>query len=181
MRRASRALVPLLLAATAAHAQDVPPPVGLLVLLKVVTYDAHFGAHGQGDFVVLVPHDADSAAAARSLVETGGTLDVKKVNDRPLRFEAVPVSELRERLRARQAAAVLVPPGLGGDGLKDALAAARGAGAYPLALTEAQVKAGAALGVGVANGRPQPLVNVAVAKAAGVELSAAVLRLARAL
>ena len=167
--------------AVGAWAQAVPTPLGLLVLLKVLTYDTRFGEHGSGDFVVLVPYDAALLSEARELVSAGGALDTQKINERPLVFEAVALEDLDARLKARAAAAVLLPRGLNGPGLSRALEAASTRRAYCLALTEDQVKAGAVLGVGLANGRPQPLVNASAAKASGVEFAPSVLRLARVL
>lgn len=174
------ALALALAAALPAFGQgEVPAPLGMLVMLKVVTYDSHFGDHGQGDFVVLVPHEAAQADDARALVQAGGALETRRINDRTLVFEAVAVDDLAARLKARSASAVLLPRGLAGPALERALAAARAGHAYSLCLSESQVAAGAMLGVGLANGRPQPLLNVAAAKAAGVEFPASVLRLAR--
>jgi hypothetical protein len=174
------AVLSLAVASAAWGQGEVPTPLGMLVMLKVVTYDTHFAEHGQGDFVVLVPFEPAQADDAHALVQAGAGLETRRINDRALVFEAVPADELAPRLKSRAASAVLLPHALSGPGLERVLAVARAGRVYALSLVEAQVQAGATLGVGLANGRPQPLLNVAAAKAVGAEFPPSVLRLARA-
>lgn len=167
--------VSLLLAAAAVHAEDrVPEKLGLMVMLKIVSYDAAFASRGSGDFVVLVPYAPGDEARAHTIAAVGAALEVKTIKERSLRFVPVPVGELS----VKKGSAVLLHLGARGEVLKASLARAREEKLYVLTLEEALVKEGALLGVGLNNGKPQPLINVAAMKALGADFGT-VLRLAR--
>ncbi len=165
-----------LLLATGAHAEDqVPAALGLMVMLKVVSYDAAFPTHGTGDFVVQVPYAPGQESKAAALVAVALGLDVKAIKERPLRFLATPLAELDPK----KCAAVLLHADFPPEALKVALEKARSQKLYVCAFDEASVRDGATLGVGLSKGKPQPLINVAAARALGADFGA-VLRLARA-
>ena len=171
-----RALALLALASSGvAAAEPVPVNLQLMVMLKVLTYDANFAAHAQSPFVVLVPYGKGDEARASELVTAASALELRSINERKLEFVAVPLPELG----GSRASAVLLHAGMGDDASRDVLAAAGRARWYSLALDEALVKRGALLGVGSNAGRPQVMVNVTTARAAGVELGQAVLKVAR--
>jgi len=168
-----RVAVAALLVAAAAGAQErVPEPLGLMVMLKIVSYDTAFASHGAGDFVVLLPYAPGDEAKAHELAAVGAGLEVKSIKERPLRFVVVPLTELA----SKKGAAVLLHPGL--SGAKAALEKAKEEKLYVMSFDEALVKEGALLGVGLANGKPQPLINVAAMRAIGADFGP-VLRLAR--
>ena len=167
--------VAVLLVASAPHAEDrVPESLGLMVLLKVVSYDTSFAAHGSGDFVVLVPFAPGQEAKATALVTLGATLEVKTIKERALRFVTVPVDEVG----SKKGTAVLLSFGFPADALRTVLEKTRAEKLYVLAFEEAPVHDGALLGVGLSNGKPQPLINVAAMRAIGADFGP-VLRLAR--
>ena len=167
----------LLLAALGALADDAKPApaatLQLLVMLKVVTYDQQFASRPSGDFVVHVPYEAAHKDEVEALVKECLAMPTHTINDRKLQFAAIPIDELDKQPNA---SAVLLSKSLSAPALKKALEVARAKKMYSFALDESQVKAGAMFGVSVATGRPQPLLNPTTAKAQGVELSAAVLK-----
>jgi hypothetical protein len=168
-------LVSLLLAATASPAAErVPDALGLMVMLKVVSYDSAFGTHGSGDFVVLVPYVPGDESKAAALVTVAAGLEVKTIKERTLRFVTVPVKDLA----AAKGTAVLLPFGCPAEARKVSLEKARTEKLYVLTFEEEPVKEGALLGVGLANGKPQPLINVPAMRALGADFGP-VLRLAR--
>jgi len=171
-----RALVAsMALVATLAHAQpaEVPPKLGLLVLLKVLTYDSGFDARGQGDFVVLVPFSKGNEARAQSLVDELGTIEVKTIKQRRLVVRSVPAGE---RLDGQ---AVLFTSALGHEQHKPVLDSAKSAKLYSLSFGDEEVREGALLGVVQVGGKLQPVINVATAKVLGAEFAASVLKVAR--
>jgi hypothetical protein len=164
----------MVMAAGAAAEERVPEGLGLMVMLKVLSYDAAFANHGKGDFVVVVPFAAGQEAKASALATAGEKLEVKSIKERPLKFVVAPLSELDDR----KPTAVLLYDGFAGDALKTALERARSSNWYVLSLDEKAVQRGAVLGVGLTNGKPQPLINIAAARALGADFGP-VLRLAR--
>jgi hypothetical protein len=165
----------VLLAASLGHAEDqVPDALGLMVMLKVVSYDTAFASHGSGDFVVLVPFAPGQESKAVALAAVGTTLEVKTIKERALHFLPTPLAELD----SKKGTAVLLYFGFPADTLKTTLEKARAQKLYVLTFEEARVRDGVLLGVGLSNGKPQPLVNVAAARAIGADFGP-VLRLAR--
>jgi hypothetical protein len=168
-------VVSVLLAATLGHAEErVPDALGLMVMLKVVSYDTAFASHGNGDFVVLVPYPPGQEGKASALAAIGAGLEVKTIKERSLHFVPTPLADLE----SKKGSAVLLYFAFPAEALKAALEKARAAKLYVLAFEEAPVRDGALLGVGLSNGKPQPLVNVAAARAIGADFGP-VLRLAR--
>lgn len=165
----------LALASGAAFAEEaVPPALALKVMLKVLSYDPALSSHGSGDFVVAVPFAPGQDDAAQALVREATALDVKSVNDRPLKFLAVATRDAE----AKKPTAVLLLNALPIEARAETLKWSRSAKVYSLALDAAAVSEGALLGVGVANGKPQPVINATTAKALNADFKA-VLRLAR--
>ncbi len=173
MRAVAAALV---LYAGAARAQEVPPQLALMVMLKVLTYDGHFAERGGGDFVVLVPYAKGGEGRAAELVEKAQGLELKSINERPLKFLAVAASELGGGTRA---SAVLLHAGFPPDAAQEVLAIATKARLYSLALDEALVKQGAMLSVASNAGKPQVVLNVTTARVVGAEMGPSVLKVAR--
>jgi hypothetical protein len=169
-------VVAAVLVAPRAWADDVPAPLALMTMLKVLAYDTGFPALGSGEFVVAVPYAPGQQAAADALVKVASRVEVHTINGRDLKFQAVALGELAGQKRL---SAVLLHAGLQAASAKEALQVATRAKLYSLVLDEALVKDGALLGVSDSAGKPQVVVNVSVAKALGVELSASVLRLAK--
>lgn len=164
----------LLLANLAFAAERVPDALGMMVMLKVVSYDAAFASHGSGDFVVLVPYADGDEAKASALAAEGAKLDVKSIKERALKFVPVAIKDLA----AAKGTALLLHFEIRPEALKAALQKAQAEKLYVLAFDEGPVKDGALLGVGLANGKPQPLINVPAMRALGADFGP-VLRLAR--
>ena len=173
---AVRALaVAVAVVSASAQAQEVPGHLALMVMLKVLTYDTNFASRGSGDFVVLVPFAKGDAGRAADTVEKAEGVDLHSINDRALKFVAVPVSELG----ATKGSAVLLHAGMAAEVAKDIVGQATRARLYSLAFDEALVKEGSMLGVASNGGKPQVLINVTTARSAGVDFAPAVLRVAR--
>lgn len=163
----------LLVAPVAAAEPEVPPRLGMLVLLKVLTYDAGFEKHGTGDFVVSVPFSPGREEAAQALLQELAALEIKTIKQRPLLFERVSVAE------KKAAHAVLVSSALDDEGRRQVIERCRQARQYSLALAEGAVREGVLLGVAPVGARLQPVLNATTARASGVEFSTSVLKLVR--
>lgn len=171
-----RALALVVLLATSASAQErVPDGLGLLVMLKVLTYDTGFDARGDGEFVVLVPYASGHEAEANALAKVGNALDVKSIKERALRFVVVPAAESSKQT----ASAVLLHANFPGEVARPLLTMGRTKRWYTLVLDETLLVDGAVLGVGLSEGKPQPLINVTTARTVGAEFASAVLKRAR--
>lgn len=168
------AVTALLLANAALAAERVPDALGLMVMLKVVSYDTAFPSHGSGDFIVLVPYAEGDEAKASALAAEGAKLEVKTIKERSLKFTPVAVKDLG----AAKGTALLLHFDIRSEALKAALQKAQAERLYVFAFDEAPVREGALLGVGLSNGKPQPLINVAAMRALGADFGP-VLRLAR--
>jgi hypothetical protein len=163
-------------AALPALAQSVPAPLGLMVMLKVLTYDAAFASHGSGPFVVAVPFAPGQSGNADDLVTAGAALSLRSVNGRELKFVSTAAADLAE---LKGATAVLLPAGLAPEVARQVLQLAAKARLYSMTLDEGLVHGGALLGVAANAGRPQVLLNVTTARSLGVDLDPAVLKVAR--
>jgi hypothetical protein len=174
---AARVAVCLVLAVPfASRADETPPALAITVMLKVLTYDSAFAGRGSGDFVVLVPYGPKEEDDAREVVAAGEAVEQKAIVGRPIRFVAVPIADLA--VRALTGAAVIAHKKIQADQAKSiAKAAGR---LYLLALDPALVDDSFMVGVGVNAGRPQVVINVRVARAAGAEFAPAVLKVAKA-
>ncbi|MFO0598310.1 MAG: hypothetical protein U0228_23600 [Myxococcaceae bacterium] len=161
------------LCSSVATAEDIPAPLALKVMLKVLSYDPAVAQHG-GELVVAIPWGEGGEPAATALLREATALDIKTINERPLRFVAVPLSALK----TSNAGAVVLSRALGDEPRREAIRWCRDAHAYSLSMTEQGVLDGALVGVGVANDKPQPLINVTTARALGADFKT-VLRLAR--
>src|SRR4051794_32022343 len=92
--RAGAVALAVLTASSSAHAQEVPGHLALMVMLKVLTYDINFSSRGTGDFLVLVPFAKGEQARATETVDKAMSVDLRSINDRSLKFIAVPIAEL---------------------------------------------------------------------------------------
>jgi hypothetical protein len=158
----------------------VPPEIGLLVMLKVLTYDAGFDARvGAREFLVLVPYAPGQADAARNLAAAGTELPIKTMVGRALRFEPVTAAELDTKLLANGASAILIPSGTPPELARTLAGSASRNNRYAITLDEALVKAGTTIGVALSAGKPQVILNIATARTIKAEFSPAVMRVAR--
>ena len=170
----------MLFSAASARAADVPPELGVQLVLKVLTYDAAFEQRvGAGAFVVLIPYPPAHADAAKRLAAAATALPVKAMVGRTLEFEAVPEAELDTRLVARHAAALLIPAGTPLENARAYAAIATRHSRYSVTLDDALVPAGVTVGVALNQGKAQVVLNVAAARAIKAEFSPVVMKVAR--
>ncbi len=168
------------LAASRAQAEEVPRDLGLLVMLKVLTYDAAFeGRLGAHEFLVLVPFGKNTADIAKNIVTAAAALPIKAMLGRTLRFEAIPSGELETQLVTRQAGAVFIPTGTSAELATSLAAVATKHNRYGMTLDEELVKTGITVGVALNSGKAQVILNVVAARAIKAEFSSAVMRVAR--
>lgn len=162
------------------HAGEVPPELGLLVVLKVLTYDSGFEQRvGDGAFLVLVPHANGHAEKANALVAAGNALPAKEMHGRALKFEAVSGDELPVLMGMRRTAVVLIPGGTPIEAAKAFAAAAAKKQRYTVTLDESLMGAGIAVGVTLNKGKAQVVLNMAAAKAIKAEFAPAVMKVAK--
>ncbi len=168
-----------LIAATAL-ADGVPPGLGLMVMLKVLTYDAGFDKRGgDGEFLVLVPFAASQGASAQDLANTGTELATRSIQGRRLRFETQPAAGLDAQIVARSPAALLIPADTPPEIARQFAAVAQKHRIYTMSFDEQLVKTGLTVGVALNNGKPQVILNATAAKAIDADFSTAVMRIAR--
>jgi hypothetical protein len=177
MRLLAKALCVVLLSAAAAPPEEVPSTLALTLMLKVITYDGEFGRHGQGDFVVLVPGDAE---ATRPVFEAVDQLEHKAILGRRLSFVAVGAGEVEKKANELKASALLAPRGTSAAAAQQLSRLSGSSHLYSLALDPRLVEEGGLmLGVALNAGKPQLVMNVTAARAAGADFKPTVLKIAR--
>lgn len=162
--------------------EKVPPKLALLVMLKVLTYDKNLAARGEGDFVVLVAHEAGQDAARREALTATEELRGATLRTRTVRFRFVAFSNeasLRAAVTEHKAEALLLLPGLSSEGLATAASVAGSLRLYSLSLDPSFVERSLAVGVTNHAGRPQIVLNLGAARLANASFEPAVLKLAR--
>lgn len=173
-------LVILLCASVTFGGTAAPANLSLLVMLKILTYDANFAARGDGDFVVLVAHGPEQQQQLSEATGAIAALKQSKLQARPLRFVPVPMAELAAAVKLHSASALLLIKDTTGEPLRESLKIANAQKLYVLALDPQAVEEGAVLGVENRDGKPQVVINVQAAKTAGVAFPVSVLKIARA-
>ncbi len=159
---------------------EVPAPMAVVVMLKVITYDAAFDAENRSDFVVCIPYVAAQKSAAEQTVKALEGVASSKLGAHKVRVKAIDAEHLAAALEAEHASAVLLLPETPKAVALEQRDLATKRKLYMLALDPAMVSAQhAMLGVAEENGKPKIVLNTTLAKAAGVELSASVLKVAR--
>lgn len=153
------------------------------LLLKVLSYDRALNRLGTGDLVVAVLYDAANATSSEVRQGFGKALrsgKVSVVNGRRIEVVEINVAsgQTATALRDRKATAAYVTPGLEGR-LKDIVRAATETKVTLMGGSEAYARAGVAVGVASAAGKPQLFVNLPASRAAGADLPAALLNIAK--
>jgi hypothetical protein len=168
--------VGLVLWGTSARA-EVPPQLGVVVMLKVLTYDVGFQDRSNGDFVVCVPtsdQNADLSAAFGAIGPVGTTmLAGRKVRLRPMPVDAAAT------LGEQKASALLLLPGLSPKQVHAWSQAAAQLKLYSLSLVPADAQESVLLSVEESDGKPRPVLNKKLAGALGANFPPSMLRLAR--
>src|SRR5581483_5664429 len=153
------------------------PALALTLMLKVITYDNAFARTGDGPFVVLVAYAEKDRAAADEVVAAAEQLQQKAILRRPLSFVAVRAEDVTAKVPELKASAVLAPSGAPPALVKELTRVAAAARIYSMAMDAERVDEGIALGVGQAGGKPQLIINVAAARAAGCDFQPSVLKI----
>ncbi|MDD5306139.1 MAG: YfiR/HmsC family protein [Deltaproteobacteria bacterium] len=189
MSRSTKALAFLLfsvfvLAGLAAAAQTVPVDQRMKILLRVLTYDRNFLTRADnGKLVVVVLFDpADTASAAEKSEVVAALGALKKLTVNGLTMDVEPVSwsgpaSLTDALRKRRTGAIYVCGGLQGVAA-DVARVARESRVATLSGARDLTEKGLAVAVVLKNGKGQILVNLKTSKDEGMDLDAALLRLA---
>lgn len=169
------------LLAMPALAQDAPPSVSVLLMLKLVTYDQALSSRGTGDFVVAIPFEKSQTRALDEVLLAAKALPQTKIASRALRFVTVSDpgddAKLAKALDAEQPSALLVLPGSSRTAAYTRLA--REKKLYTLAVSAADAELFALFGVTTRDGKPLPVVNLAAARDLGVQLPSSVLKISK--
>jgi hypothetical protein len=168
------------LTASAQEAGDVKAAVP--VLLKVLTYDINFDARGVGDFVVLVVNEPGQSEKRQILVETLKGVEVSKVKARQVKYvgaEFKDEASLQAEVDRTHAGALLAMPGMSDKFVNHLWEVAQDNQMYAVALTAPMVEKALPVGVVMANGKPQIIINMKAAKSVGANFELSVLKLAR--
>lgn len=177
MKRSATTLLAGMVLVAGAVFGEVPPQLGVVVMLKVLTYDASFTSRGTGDFVVCVPTSELVPGLAARLAElepVGATL----ISGRKVRLRQVPADQVAG-LAGLHASAVLFLPGLEPQLVDQWAAAATQLKLYTVSLEPSDAQQKVLLSVEAVEGKPRPVVNFRVATAVGAQFPPSVLRLAR--
>lgn len=169
-------------APTAPGQESAEVKAAVPVLLKVLTYDVNFDARGVGDFVVLVLNEPGQAQKREALVDTLKSVDVSKVKNRPVKYvgaEFKDEASLQAEIDRTKASALLATPGMSDKFVGHLSEVAQDNQLYAVALTAAMVEKALPVGVVMANGRPQIIINVKAARGVGANFETSVLKLAR--
>lgn len=155
----------------------------VMVLLRALTYDRAKVVKPGTELVLGIAYDPGKAASLRehrTLVDALASKGLK-YEGKPVRVTSVAVGSdttPSEALEKTPVQLLLIVDGLD-DRLPDLLEASRAAKVLPMTLDEERVKAGVPLGVVLQDGRPKIIVNLKAAKAWSMDLSAALLQLAK--
>ncbi len=175
--RVGAAIAGALVLWSASARAEVPPQLGVVVMLKVLTYDHAFADRASGDFVVCVPtseQHADLSSAYAAIGPVGETL----LAGRKVRLVAVPLDGA-DGLFERKASAVLLLPGLTPKQVERWSKAAERLKVYSLSLVPDDAEERVLLSVEEASGKPRPVVNKKLAAALGASFPPSVLKVAR--
>ena len=168
--------------AAPAFAEGADAKIAVPILLKLVTYDRNFASRGGGEFTVLVASDASHGTAREALLAAVRALPVSTIQSRPLSWVGIEVKDadtLSTQVSDAKASAVLAVPGLSSASLDAIAKVAKDKKLYTLALDPAMVEKSLALGVGTSSGRPQIVINLPAATAAGTVFESSVLQHAK--
>lgn len=160
-----------------AFAAQVPAKLALVVMLKVLTYDAQFPTKSDADFLIVVPAKGDAAEVRHALDELQAVA-ATRLSGRTVKLEVV-APEKPAELGDRHAAAVLFLAGTPAATVKAWSSAAEHARCYSLGLDTPRDDDPVLLGVEEADGKPRVVVNRAAASAIGAQFAPAVLKVAR--
>lgn len=178
-------LAVLVRAGVAAAAEPMPltPDLQVPLILKILTYDRHFEAKAGPELVigiVYAPADPSSVKAANDVSDTLYRFAGKTVKRLPIRYFLVEFTtpENLERSIAQRSISVLyVAPG-NARNLAGISKVSQARGVTTTTGVPDYVKRGVSVGIGVADERPQILINLPSTRSEGSEFDASLLRIA---
>lgn len=173
-----------LLGALPARAGELDPEQRMKILLRALAYDRGLHKRADGGRVVVKvlfdPANANSSADKDAVVAALRELSAAKIKGLDLSVDALSYqgqAALQTGLASGRVAAVYVCAGLKGK-LTEITGAARAAGVATLSGSNAYAKAGVSISAIEQDGAGKIVVNLPSAKSEGLELDAALLRLA---
>jgi hypothetical protein len=174
----------LALAGLAAAAQSVPADQRMKILLRVLAYDRNLETRADGGRLVVAvlfdPANGSSAAEKSEVVSALGAVSRLTVKGLAMDVFAVPWSgpaSLADALKKRRTGAIYVCGGLEGAAA-DVSRVARESRVATMSASRALSEKGLAVAAVLRDGKGQILVNLKASKDEGMDLDAALLRLA---
>lgn len=169
--------------AWAAEEMPLRPELQVPLLLKILTYDRHFetkAGHELAIGIVYVPDDQGSIDASQQITDTLYRFRDKTVKGKAVRFftfEYRNPEKLERSITERGVSVLYVAPGCSRflDGI---LKVSQARGVTTATGVPDYVRRGVSVGIGLADDRPQILINQASARAEGSEFDASLLRIA---
>lgn len=184
-RRGLLALCGLLLFLVPARAEQMPlaADAQIPLLLKVLTYDRNFERKAGKELVLGIVHDPADRDSAKATDEVGTTLfkfggkTVKKLPIKYFTIEFTGAADLERFVKEKKISVLYIAPG-NGKTLAAVLKVAQELDLTTLTGVPDYVRRGVAVGIGVAQDKPQILINLAAARAEGSDFDASLLRIA---
>jgi hypothetical protein len=170
------------LIASAGAAEEPDVKATMPVLLKVLTYDVNFDSRGSGDFVILVASDTGNTEKRKALLKDLEAVPVTKVKNRTIKYVGIELRDeqsLQADIDKNKASAVLAVPGTPPSFVKTISEVSQDNQLYALALEAAMVEQALPVGVTMAGGKPQIIINERASKGVGARFETSVLKLAR--
>jgi hypothetical protein len=178
-------LVALLRATGLAAAEPMPltPDLQVPLILKILTYDRHFEAKAGRDLaigIVYAPADPSSVKAANDISDTlfrfaGKT--VKRLGIRYFLIEFTTPEKLEQSIAQRGISVLYLAPG-NAKNLAAVTKVSQARGITTATGVPDYVRKGVSVGIGIADDRPQILINLPSTKAEGSEFDLSLLRIA---
>jgi hypothetical protein len=186
-RRAGSLLLGALLSvfSCAAGAEQMPlqAEAQIPLLLKVLTYDRNFEKKAGKELALGVVHDPTDRDSAKATDEVGSTLykysgkTVKKLPMKYYTIEFTGAADLERFVKEKGISALYLTPG-SAKALPVVLKVSEDLDLITLTGIPEYVRRGVAVGIGVAQDKPEILINLAAARAQGSDFDASLLRLA---
>ena len=166
-------------AALAAEPMALAADLQVPLILKVLTYDRHFESKaGRELFIGVVYDQADpeSLKAASSIFETLLRFSGKTIKRLPIRQQLVPMANLTRVVPAMGISVLYIAPG-NARNLAAVTKFSQENHVTTVTGVPDYVRQGVAVGIDVAQDRPQILINLVSSKAEGSEWDASLLRI----
>ncbi len=164
----------------AAEPMPLSPDLQVPLILKVLTYDRHFESKAGRELIIGVvyePGDPDSLKSASTIIATLLRFSGKTVKRLPIRYQLVAMDQMARLVPSMGISVLYVAPG----NARNLAALTRFSQANHVTTVTGvpgYVTQGVAVGIDVAQERPQILINLSSSKAEGSEFDASLLRIA---